>query len=150
MHSYSSYPFNLEFYVWSHWNNRKSIHLQQMLTDKKCDVFDIVWYAMSKAQFRHQVLVQKVSALIGSISKWSTIELEIEWTKRVWIDPNIHWINLVSCHPRFVCKFETNNRVLQLLNHCFNISAVIGKCSHLVNACPDPNGIARNTFYCPL
>ncbi len=32
-------------------------------------------------------LVQKVRAFIKSISKWSTLEFEIEWTKLLWIDP---------------------------------------------------------------
>ena len=32
-------------------------------------------------------LVQKISALIKSISKWLTVKFAIEWTKWLWIDP---------------------------------------------------------------
>ena len=34
--------------------------------------------------------VQKISALIESISKWSTVEFEFEWMRWLWIDPYIH------------------------------------------------------------
>ena len=34
--------------------------------------------------------VQKISALIESISKWANVEFEIEWTKWLWIDPK--WV----------------------------------------------------------
>ncbi len=32
--------------------------------------------------------VQKIGALFEAVSKWLTVEFEIEWTKRVWIEPN--------------------------------------------------------------
>ena len=59
-----------------------------MVTDKKNDVFNIVWYGMlSKVQFWHHQTTGTKSELIESISKWLTVDFDIEWAKWVWIDP---------------------------------------------------------------
>ena len=49
--------------------------------------------------------VQNIGALIESISKWSTVEFEIEWTKWLWIDP-ISGLGLFE-HPLcFIYSFK--------------------------------------------
>ena len=47
--------------------------------------YDVEYITFSSIVIKQ--LVEKLSALIESISKWSTIEFEIKWRKWLWIDP---------------------------------------------------------------
>ena len=64
-----------------------------------CLLTKMWWYNMwcqIGCNFVIKQLVQKSSELIESISKWSTVECEIEWTKWVWIEPYFHlFVNIV-------------------------------------------------------
>ena len=54
----------------------------------KGNVFNIICiWCLIRCNFVIKQLVQKISALIESISKRLTVEFEIEWTKQLWIDP---------------------------------------------------------------
>ena len=78
VHSYSFYPF----YGPSSW---KFICNGYLLTKKEMYLilYDMQCHITCSFVIK---LVQKISVLIESISKWSTVEFEIQWAKWVWIN----------------------------------------------------------------
>ncbi len=106
VHSYFFYPFNLEFCGRS--CVIVSINSLLFVMDFywwnccHCDVgFDIVWHATmwNKVQLCHQTTATK-KYIVRVFIKWSTIDLEIDWTKWVWIDPYYRFSssNLLCCY----------------------------------------------------
>ncbi len=87
----------------------------------KIQCIRIVWYAMSnKVKFRHQTTSTKNKCIykIYIISKWSNVELKIEWTKLLWLFPLI-WLDLHSSMRSRTLPFQhVGNRVGQFTFIC--------------------------------
>ena len=89
LHSYPFYPFVLEFYIWLIWS--KSIHFYFVMDAYwwKCNVLEILWYAMSnEVWFCRQTTITKNEWIDLSVCQtdWPN-RIQDWWTKLVWIKP---------------------------------------------------------------
>ncbi len=112
------FPFDLEFYDRSLWYRLdQCTHFLYRLFDDEIAAYSTSNIIRCRIQciFVIKQPVQQMSALIELISKWSTVELEIDWTKWLWIDPM--WISTYCCRWKILQTLAFNrvlNTVLQM------------------------------------